>query len=80
MRGKEGPLMTEIHIFLFSFPPPPNRSDKEWQLCTTEGPTPGVGRREGPLMAGIYVFCFPIFFPNMSGISDKRLSLISLTL
>ena len=63
--------MTEIHIFLFSFSPP-NRSDKEWQLCTTEGPTPVfkcLGGREGPLMAEIYIFCFPIFFPNMSGIS-----------
>ena len=64
--------MTEIHIFLFSFFPP-KRSDKEWQLCTTEGPTPVfkcLGGREGPLMAEIYIFCFPIFFPNMSGISD----------
>ena len=25
--------------------------------------------REGPLMAEIYIFCFPIYFPNMSGIS-----------
>ena len=53
--GKEGPLMTEIHIFLFSFFHP-NRSDKEWQLCTTEGPTPVfkcLGGREGPLMAEI---------------------------
>ena len=66
MGGKEGPLMTEIHIFLFSFFSP-NRSDKEWQLCTTEGPTPvfkrlGGGGGEGPLMAEIYIFCFPIFF------------------
>ena len=72
MRGKEGPLMTEIHIFLFSFFPP-NRSDKEWQLCTTEGPTPVFkrfgGKGIGPLMAKIYIFCFPIFPPNMSGIS-----------
>ena len=63
--------MTEIHIFLFSFFPL-NRSDKEWQLCTTEGPTPVfkcLGGREGPLMAEIYSFCFSIFFPNMSGIS-----------
>ena len=28
-----------------------------------------LGGREGPLMAEIYIFCFPIFFPNMSGIS-----------
>ena len=70
--GKEGPLMMEIHIFLFSFFHP-NRSDKEWQLCTTEGPTPVFkrlgGGREEPLMAEIYIFCFPIFFSNMSGIS-----------
>ena len=61
---------TYFSIFL---PPPPNRSDKEWQLCTTEGPAPVfkcLGGREGPLMAEIYIFCFPIFFPNMSGISD----------
>ena len=61
---------TYFSIFLF----PPNRSDKEWQLCTTEGPTPVfkcLGGREGPLMAEIYIFCFPIFFPNMSGISEK---------
>ena len=58
--------MTEIHIFLFSFFPP-NRSDKEWQLCTTEGPTPvfkRFGGREGPLMAEIYIFCSPIFSPK----------------
>ena len=75
--GKEGPLMTEIQIFLFSFFPP-NRSDKEWQLCTTEGPTPVFKRFGGkgidgrnkyflfsyffPLMAEINIFCFPIFF------------------
>ena len=44
---------TYFSIFLS---PPPNRSDKEWQLCTTEGPTPVVkclGGREGPLMAEI---------------------------
>ena len=29
----------------------------------------GLGGKEGPLMAEIYIFCFPIFFPNMSGIS-----------
>ena len=29
----------------------------------------GLGGREGPLMAEIYIFCFPIFFPNMSGIA-----------
>ena len=23
-------------------------------------------------MAEIYIFCFPIFFPNMSGISDEN--------
>ena len=38
--------MTEIHIFLFSFPPS-NRSDKEWKLCTTEGPTPVFKRFGG---------------------------------
>ena len=60
MGGKEGPLMTEIHICLFSFSLP-NSSDKEWQLCTTEGPTPVFkccvwgGGREGPLMAEIYI-------------------------
>ena len=68
--------MMEIHIFLFSFFPP-NRSDKEWQLCTTEGPTPvfkrfGGGGKGRPLMAEIYIFCFPIFFPNMSGISANE--------
>ena len=29
----------------------------------------GLGGREGPLMAEICIFCFPIFSPNMSGIS-----------
>ena len=38
--------MMEMHIFLFSFFPP-NRSDKEWQLCTTEGPTPVFKRFGG---------------------------------
>ena len=41
--------------------------------CTTEGPTPVFkrfgGEGKGSLMAEIYIFCFPIFFPNMSGIS-----------
>ena len=31
----------------------------------------GLGGREGPLMTEIYIFCFPIFFPNMSGISEN---------
>ena len=64
MGGKEGPLMTEIHIFLFSFFPP-NRSDKEWQFCLTEGPTPVFKRFGGKGRAidgrNIY-FLFPIFF------------------
>ena len=40
---------TYFSIYFF----PPNRSDKEWQLCTTKGPTPvfkrfwGGGGREG---------------------------------
>ena len=41
----------------------------------SEGPTPvfkRFGGKEGPLMAEIYIFCFPIFFPNMSGISDFK--------
>ena len=33
----------------------------------------GLGGREGPLMAEIYIFCFPIFSPNMSGISEVSL-------
>ena len=61
--------MTEIHIFPFF---PPNRSDKEWQLCTTEGPTPVFKRFGGKGRAidgrNIY-FLFSYFFPNMSGIS-----------
>ena len=39
---------------------------------TQSYPTPVfkcLGGREGPLIAEIYIFCFPIFFPNMSGIS-----------
>ena len=59
--------MMEIHIFLFSFFPP-NRSDKEWQLCTTEGPTPVFQRLGGGGAAGraidgrnIY-FLFSYFF------------------
>ena len=38
---------TYFSIFLF----PPNRSDKEWQLCTTEGPihlfSRGLGEGKG---------------------------------
>ena len=61
--------MMEIHIFLFSFFPL-NRSDKEWQQQKALHLfSRGLGGREGPLMAEIYIFCFPIFFPNMSGIS-----------
>ena len=56
--------MTEIHIFLFSFFPP-NRSDKEWQLCTTERPTPVFKRFGGKGRAidgrNIY-FLFSYFF------------------
>ena len=56
--------MSEIHIFLFSFFPP-NRSDKEWQLCTTEGPTPVFKRFGGKGRAidgrNIY-FLFSYFF------------------
>ena len=65
--------MTEIHISLFSFFPT-NRSDKEWQLCTTEGPTHVFKRFGGKGRAidgrNIYIFSFPIFFQNMSGISE----------
>ena len=61
---------TYFSIFLS---PPPNRSDKEWQLCTTEGPTPVFKRFGGKGRAidgrNIY-FLFSYFFPNMSGISD----------
>ena len=42
--GKEGPMMTEIHIFLFSLFP---QTGQEWQLCTTEGPTPVFKRFGG---------------------------------
>ena len=57
--------MMEIHIFLFSFFPP-NRSDKEWQLCTTEGPTPvfkrlGGGGKGKAIGRNIY-FLFSYFF------------------
>ena len=64
--GKEGPVMTEIHIF-FIFIFPPNRSDKEWQLCTTEGPTPvfkrfgGGGKGRAIDGRNIY-FLFSYFF------------------
>ena len=62
--SKEVPLMTEIHIFLFSFFPP-NRSDKEWELCTTESPTPVFKRFGGKGRAidgrNIY-FLFSYFF------------------
>ena len=69
--------MTEIHIFLFSLFPP-NRSDKEWQLCTTEGPTPVLkvwgGGGKGRAIDGrnIYFLFSYFFFPNMSGISVYR--------
>ena len=56
--------MKAIHIFLFSFFPP-NRSDKEWQLSTIEGPTPVFKRFGGKGRAidgrNIY-FLFFFFF------------------
>ena len=52
---------TYFSIFLF----PPNRSGKEWQLCTTEGPTP-VFKRFGGKGRAIYgrniYFLFSFFF------------------
>ena len=71
--GGQGRTIDDGNAYFSIFlSPPPNRSDKEWQLCTTEGPTPVFKRFGGKgrtLMAEIYIFCFPIFFPNMSGIS-----------
>ena len=66
--GKEGPLMMEIHIFLFSFFPQTGvtRSGNSAQQKALHLFSRGLGGREGPLMAEIYIFCFPIFFPNMS--------------
>ena len=70
--GGQGTAIDDGNTYFSIFPsPPPNRSDKEWQLCTTEGPTPVFNRSggsEGPLMAEIYIFFFP-FFSSMSGIS-----------
>ena len=65
--------MMEMHIFLFSFVPP-NRSDKEWQLCTTEGPTPVFKRLggEGKAIDGRNIYFLFSYFPNMSGISAVR--------
>ena len=64
--------MTEIHIFLFSFFPP-NWSDKEWQLCTTEGPTPvfkrfgGKGRAiDGRNIYFLFSYFFSQVFPKSS--------------
>ena len=39
---------------------------KALHLCSR-----GLGGREGQLMAEIFIFCFPIFPPNMSGISGS---------
>ena len=58
-------------MFLFSFPPPPPICVTMSGNCTTEGPTPVFKRfrgRVGALMAEMYIFCFPIFSPNMSSI------------
>ena len=68
--GKEGPLMTEI-LILFSFSPQTGvtRSGNSAQQKALHLFSRGLGVREGPLMAEIYIFCFPIFPPNMSGIS-----------
>ena len=60
---------TYFSIFLFS----PKQGNKEWQLCTTEGPTP-VFKRFGGEGKGHwwqkYIFSVFLFlFPNMSGIS-----------
>ena len=66
--------MTEINIFLFSFFPQTGvtRSGNSAQQKALHLYSRGLGGREGPLMAEIYIFCFPIFFPNMSGISDYK--------
>ena len=56
--------MTEIHIFLISFFPP-NRSDTEWQLCTTEGPTPvfkSFGRGGGRAVDGRNIYFLLSYF------------------
>ena len=50
-------------IFLF----PPNRSDKEWQLCTTEGPTPvfkGFGGKGRAIDGRNIYFLFSYFSPK----------------
>ena len=60
--------MTEIHIFLFSFPPPQTvtRSGNSAQQKALRLFSRGLGGREGPLMAEIYIF----YFPNRSGIPE----------
>ena len=68
--------MTEIHIFQFTFSPPTGvtRSGNSAQQKALHLFSRGLGGKgRAPLMAEIYIFCFPIFFPNMSGISVYRI-------
>ena len=67
--------MTEINIFLFSFFPQTGvtRSGNSEQQKALHLYSRGLGGREGSLMAEIYLFCFPIFSPNMSGISGLHI-------
>ena len=37
--GRKGRAIDDGNTYFSISPFPPNRSDKEWQLCTTEGPT-----------------------------------------
>ena len=37
----------------------------------------GLGGREGQLMAEIFIFCFPTFFSNMSGIQVESASAVA---
>ena len=60
--------ITYFSIFLFP-PTGVTRSGNSVQQKALHLFSRGLGGREGPLMAEIYIFFFPIFFSNMSGIS-----------
>ena len=80
--GGQGRAIDDGNTYFSIFLPPPPQTGvtrKEWQLCTTEGPTSvfkclgGKGRAiDG---RNIY-FLFSFFFSNMSGISDVWLAVV----
>ena len=76
--GEQGRAIDDGNIF-FYFPFFPQtgvtRSGNSAQQKALHLFLRGLGGREGPLMAEIYIFCFPGFFPNMSGADRVYVSL-----